>query len=100
MLLPILPPDEAVETVIPFLDQRRIPTIEALAKLLSDWGVNLRDSVLCELSELMRIRKIKTSPYHAQANEQLKSAHQAIAQMTEKSVRFRGHAGSPTFGKC
>ena len=75
---------QAIKTVINFLDQRCIPIIGVLAKLFNGLRVTSRDTVLQELSELLRSKRIKTSPYHALGDEQLRHTHYAVTQMTGK----------------
>ena len=54
-----------------FLWQGYILIFKALAKLLSDKGVNFESNIIQELCELMGIWKVWTSQYHAQANGQV-----------------------------
>ena len=71
-------PNQTAKTVAKFLYQVTISTSGALAKLLSDQGLNFMSNIIQELFELMGIKKIGTLPYHAQTDGQVECAHQTI----------------------
>ena len=77
-------PDQTVKTVAKFLWQGYILIFRPPAKLLSDWGANFESNIIRELCELMGIRKVRTSPYHAQTNGQVEWAHQMLMHMIGK----------------
>ena len=61
-----------------FLWQGYISIFRAPAKLLSDWGANFESNIIRELCELIGLQKVRTLPYHAQANGQVEWAHQML----------------------
>ena len=63
-------PDQTSKTFAKFLYQGYISIHGALAKLLSHQGANFTSNIIWKLCELMGIKKIRTSPYHAQTNWQ------------------------------
>ena len=77
-------PDQTTKTVAKFLYKGYISIFGALAKVLSDQRPNFMSNIIWELCELMRIKKIRTLPYHAQTNGQVEDAHQTIMQMIGK----------------
>ena len=77
-------PDQTVKTVAKFLWQGYISIFRQLTKLLSEWGANFVNNIIRELCELMDIRKVRTSPYHAQTNGQVEGAHQMLTHMIGK----------------
>ena len=77
-------PSQTAKTVAKFLYQGYISIFGALAKLLSNQGLNFMSNIIQKLCELMGVKKIRTSPYHAQANGQVEHAHQTIMQMIGK----------------
>ena len=79
--------NQTVKTVAQFLWQGCISILRALAKLLSDQGNNFESNIIRELCELMGIRKVRTSPYHAQTNGQVEWAHQTLMHMIGKLGR-------------
>ena len=70
-IMAYITPDQTTKTVAKFLYQRHISTSRALAKLLSDRGGNFMSNLIWELCEFIEIKKIGTSPYHAQTNRQV-----------------------------
>ena len=77
-------PNQTAKTIAKFLWQGYILIFRALAKLLSDQGANFESNIIRELCELMGIWKVRTSPYHAQANGQVEQAHQMLMHMIGK----------------
>ena len=77
-------PDQTAKTVAKFLYQGYIFIFGALAKFLSDQGLNVMSNIIQESCKLTGIKKIRTSPYHAQTNGQGEQAHQIIMQMIRK----------------
>ena len=77
-------PNQTVKTVAKFLWQGYILIFRTLAKLLSDQGANFESNIIRELCGLMGIRKVRTLPYHAQANGQVEKAHQILIYMIGK----------------
>ena len=63
------------QTVAEFLWHGYISIFIALAKPLSDWETNFESNIIRELCNLMGIRKVRTSPHHAQTNGQVEWAH-------------------------
>ena len=51
---------------------------------ICDKGANFESSIIRVLGELMGIWKVRTSPYHAQTNEQVEWAHQTQMHMIGK----------------
>ena len=77
-------PDQTAKTVAKFLWQVYISIFRTLAKLLSDHGTNFESYIIKELSELMDIWKVRTSPYQAQTNRHVEQAHQMLLHMIGK----------------
>ena len=77
-------PSQTAKIFVKFLYQGYISILGALAKFLSDQGPNFTSNIIWELCELMGIKKIKTSPYHAQTNGQVEHAYQNIMWMNGK----------------
>ena len=75
-ILAFMTPHQTVKTIARFLWQGYISIFGAPAKLLSDQGTNFESNIIKELCEHMGIRKVRTSPYHAQTNGQVEQAHQ------------------------
>ena len=84
LIMAYMTPNQTVKTVAEFLWQGYISIIRALAKLLSDQGANFENNITRELCKLMGTQKVRTSPYHVQANEQVEWAHQMLMCMIEK----------------
>ena len=70
-ILTYVTPDQTAKTVAMFLWQGFISIFRALAKLLSDQGANFESNIIKQLCKDMGIQKVRTSPYHAQANRQV-----------------------------
>ena len=77
-------PDQIVKTVAKFLWQGYILVFGALAKLLSDGGVNFESNIIREFCELMSIQKGQTLAYHAQTKGQAEQAHETLLCMIGK----------------
>ena len=77
-------PNQTAKTLPKFLWQGYILIFGAPAKFLSDWGANFESNIIRELCKLMAIQKVRTSPYHAQMNGQVKWAHQTLMPMIRK----------------
>ena len=82
-------PDQTVKTFAKFLWQGYISIFRALAKLLSDWGANFESNIIREFCKIIGIWKVRTSPYHAQANGQVEWAHQSLMHMIGKLRKDR-----------
>ena len=89
-------PDQTTKTVTRFLYQGYISTSGAQAMLLSDQGVNFISNITWKLCRLMGIKKIGTSPYHAQTNGQVECTHHTIIQMIGNLAKTGRPIGSPT----
>ena len=83
-IMAYMTPVQTAKTVAKFPWQGYILIFGVPAKLLSDWGVNFESNIIKELCELMGIRKVRTSPYHAQTNGQVEQAHQMLRHMIGK----------------
>ena len=77
-------PNQTAKTIVKFLYQGYILIFGAQAKLLSDQAVNFTSNFIHELYKLMGIKKIKTSPSHAQTNGWVECEHQTIMWMIGK----------------
>ena len=77
-------PDQTMRTVVKFLWQGYVSIFGGLAKLLSDGGASFESNIIRELCKLMGIKKVKTSPYHAQINSQVDQACQMLMHMIGK----------------
>ena len=86
-------PLQTTKTVAKFLYQGYISIFGALAKLLSDQGLNFMSNIILELCEIMGIKKIRTLPYHDQTNGHV---NQTIMQMIENSANIRRQTGTTT----
>ena len=64
-------PDQTAKTVAKILWQGYISIFRAPAKLLNNRGANFESNIIRELCKLMGIKKVKTSPYHAETNGQI-----------------------------
>ena len=80
-------PDQTVKTLAKSLWQGYISIFRVLTRCLSGWGANFESKIISELCELMGIRKVGISPYHAQTNGQVEWAHQMLMCMMGKLVR-------------
>ena len=80
-------PNKTAKTVTKFLWQGYISIFRAPAKLLSDQGATSESNIIRELCELMGIRKVRTSPCHAQTNRQVEQAHHTLMCMIGKLSR-------------
>ena len=77
-------PDQTTKTITKFLYQGYILSFGALARLLSDHGVNFMSSIICKLCKLLGMKKLQTTPYQPQTNGLIERSHQTITQMIEK----------------
>ena len=89
-------PNQMAKTVAMFLYQGYILIFGALARLLSDWGVNFTSSIIDEMCKLLSIKKLWTTLYHPQMNGLVERSHQAIMQMIgklgqDKKANWPGH---------
>ena len=71
-------PDQTAKTVTKFLHQGYISIFGALARLLSDWGVNFMSSIIDEMCKLLSVKKLQTMPYQPQTNGLVDRSHQTI----------------------
>ena len=62
-------PNQTAETVTKFLYQDYILIFRTIARLLSDHGANFTCSIIDEMCNLLRVRKLWTMPYHPQMRE-------------------------------
>ena len=76
--------DQTAKTVTKFLWQGYISIFGTPDQLLSEPGGNFKSSSIKELCELIGIWKVRTSPYHAQTNEQVEQADQILMCMIGK----------------
>ena len=74
-IIAYMTPNQTVKTVAKSLWQGYISIFGALGKLLSDWGSTFESYIIKELCKLMGIQKVRTSPYHTQANKQVEGGH-------------------------
>ncbi|KAL5009600.1 hypothetical protein ScPMuIL_011905 [Solemya velum] len=72
--------DESAETVADAL-VAIIARVGVPSELLSDQGSNFMSGVVKELCRLLRIRKLTSSPYHAQANGQVERFNGTLKKM-------------------
>ena len=89
-------PNQTTKTVIKFLYQGYISIFGALARLLSDWGVNFMSSIIDEMCKLLGMKKLQTTHYHPQTNGLVERSHQTIMWMTgkleeDKKANWPGH---------
>ena len=77
-------PDQTTMTVAMFLYQGYILIFGAPARLLRDCGVNFMSSIIGEICKLLSVKKLWTTPYHAQTNGLVERSHQTIRQMIGK----------------
>ena len=83
-IMAYMTPDQTAKTVSKFLWQGYISLFGAPANFLSDQGTNFESNIIKDLSELMGIWKVRTSPYHAQTNRHVEQAHQTLMHMIGK----------------
>ena len=81
--------DQKAETVARILYDRYISVFGAPEALLSDQGANFTSKVIAALCDLFAIRKLQTSPYHAQCNGQVERFHQTLSKMLGKVWKDR-----------
>ena len=79
------------KTVTKFLYQGYISIFGALARLLSDWGVNFMSSIIDEMCKLLSMKKLQTMPYHPQMSGLVERSHQTIMQMIGKLAEDKKH---------
>ena len=87
-------PNQTAKTVTKFLYQGYISIFGALARLLSDWGANIKSTIIDEMCKLLSVKKLWTMPYHPQMNRLVDRSHQTIMQMIGKLCEDR-KAGWP-----
>ena len=79
-----LTPDQTAKTIAKFLYQGYISFFGALARLLSDCGVNFMSSIVGVMCKLLSVKKLQTMPYNPQTNGLVERSHQTIMQMIGK----------------
>ena len=89
-------PNQTTKTIAKFLYQGYISIFGAVARLLSDNGVNFMSSIIGEMCKLLRVKKLQTMPYHPQRNGWVENSHQTIMWMIGKlgedeKVDWPGH---------
>ena len=77
-------PNQTAKTVAKFLYQGYISIFGALARLLSDSGVNFMSNIISKMCELLGMKKLYATPYHSQMNRLVDRSHQTIMQMIGK----------------
>ena len=83
-MLAYVTPDQTAKTIAKFLYQGYISIFGALARLLSDRGVNFMSSMIEEMCKILGMMKLQTMPYHPQSNRLVKRLHQMIMQIIRK----------------
>ena len=68
--------NQTTKTVAKFLYQGYISIFEALARHLSDHGVNFMSNIISELCKLPSTKKMCTTLYHPQMNGLVERSHQ------------------------
>ena len=95
-VLAYVTPNQATKTFTKYLYQGYISIFGALARLLSDRGVNFMSSVIDEMCKILSMKKLQTMPYHPQTNGLVDRPHQTIMRMVgklgkDKKAHWPGH---------
>ena len=85
--LAVVARDQTAKMVLKVFYEHFIAFFRALAKLLSDWGVNFTSTLVEELCFAFGIQKCRTTAYHAQCNGQVGRFHQTLFRMIGKLLR-------------
>ena len=73
-----LTPNQTTKTFAKFLYQGYMSILWALARLLSNHGVNFMSSIIGEMCKLLSMKKLQTMPYHPQTNGLVVRSNQTI----------------------
>ena len=77
-------PNQKAKTVAKVLYDHFISIFGAPEKILSDRCVNFTSHIVQVLCDMFGIKKVKTTPYHAQCNGQVERFHQTLMRMVGK----------------
>ena len=77
-------PNQTAKTIAKFLYQGYISIFGALARLISDHGVNFMSSIIGDICTLLSKKKMQTMPYHPQMNMLIERPHKTIMWMIGK----------------
>ena len=83
-VLAYVTPNQTAKTITKFLYGGFISIFGALARLLSDRGTSFTSSIIQELCEILDVQRLRTMPYHPQANGLVERLHQMIMHMIGK----------------
>jgi transposase InsO family protein len=83
--------DQTAESVSVALVKQWILKFGVPELLLTDQGTNFMSELFRQVCELLKINRLRTSPFHPECNGRLERVHRTIAQMLSHYVNMRNN---------